>query len=77
MELLKLSMLGGWKKRSNLAEMYGLFQGLCIGKDKGITHIVILGDSLVLIQYLIKKISPRDNSLAQVLGRIKSLLDSF
>lgn len=43
----------GWgRKTNNQPEMYGLLQGLRIAEDKGIKYIIILGDSLITIQYV-------------------------
>jgi len=32
------------RKSNNQAKMYGLLQGLCIAKDKGVEDIIVLGD---------------------------------
>lgn len=57
--------------------MCGLFQGLCIAKDKGIKDIIILGDSLITISYLTNEGNSKDNYLSQILHRIRGLAKFF
>jgi len=64
-------------KTNDQIEMYGLIQGLCIVRDKGIKGIIILIYSLIIVHYLIKEGNPKDNSLALVLQRIRGLLEFF
>jgi len=65
------------RETNNKAKMYGLFQGLRIAKGKGIKDIILLWDTLITIQNLIKDGIPKDNSLALVLQRIKGLMKIF
>lgn len=69
--------MGLERKTNNQGEMYGLLQGLCITKDKCIQDIIVLGDLLVTIQYLLKEGSPKDNFLALVPHIIRDLITSF
>ena len=54
-------------KTKNQVEMYGLLQGLCISRDKGTKHSIILLDSLLIIHYLVKENTLKDNSMGSVL----------
>ena len=65
------------RKTNNQAKMYGLLQGLCIAKDKGIKYIIILGVSLITIHHLIKEGRPKENYLSLVLKSIRGFLASF
>jgi len=57
--------------------MYGRLQGLYITKDRGVEDIIIFADSLLIIQYLKNENSLKDNSLAMVLQRIRSIVVLF
>lgn len=62
---------------NNLAEMYGLFLGLQLTKKQYIPSIIILRDSLIIIQILQMSSFPKNNQLALLLWRIFGILDTF
>ena len=62
---------------NNKAEFCGLFQGLRIARDKGITNLLVFGDSCLLIQANIKKKSPSNIYLTQIFLRIRLLCKGF
>lgn len=65
------------RKTNNQDEMYGLLQGFHIAKDKGLQDIIVLGDLLVTIQYLIKEGRLKENYLVLILQIIRDLITYF
>ena len=62
---------------NNKAEFCGLLQGLRIAQTKGITNIMVFGDSHLLIQAIIRKNRPSHIHLAQIYQKIRMLSKNF
>jgi hypothetical protein len=52
---------------NNLVESYTLWCGLNLAKEDGIIRLVMLGDSLFIIQVVINKGNPSDTKLVTLL----------
>lgn len=59
--------LGTRKKIKYEVEMYRVLQGLLMIKIKGVMDLIILGDSLLLIQFLINRRNPKGNTLNKLI----------
>ena len=62
---------------NNTAEFCGLLQGLRIACSKGITSLVVFGNSRMLIQALINQKRPSQLKLALIYQKIRQLSQSF
>ena len=62
---------------NNTAEFCGLWQGLRISHSKGLTKLVVFGDSRLLIQALIRKKLPSQLKLALIFQKIQLLIKRF
>ena len=62
---------------NNIVEFCGLLQGLRIACSKGISSLVVFGDSRMLIQALINQKRPTQLKLALIYQKIRQLSQSF
>jgi ribonuclease HI len=62
---------------NNLAEAYGLFQGMEIAKLLNIHNLVMIGDSLIIIRYMQQGTNSFEARLSVVLDRTRHLSSSF
>ena len=62
---------------NNKAEFCGLLQRLRIAQTKGITNIMVFGDSRLLIQAIIRKNRPSHIHLAQIFQQNRMLSKNF
>lgn len=65
------------KRMNNWAEMFGLLIGLHLAKERELSKIEIMGDSLLTIQHLQRGSLPNNNLLSILLQKILSILNSF
>jgi ribonuclease HI len=62
---------------NDLAKVYALWCGLNLAKKKGIERLLVIGDSLLVIQAVIGPGSPSSNKIISLLKSIKRLAQSF
>ena len=62
---------------NNMAEVYGLWQGIKQLKDKGVEEDIVFGDSRLIIQALNGASQSRNMRLDRMIRRAKSLTKSF
>ena len=60
-----------------MAEALALWQGLWIAKNQGITELIVLGDSRIIIQAIIENSLPNQMHLKHLIQKIKLLSLSF
>ena len=62
---------------NNMAEAYGLWQGLKQLKDKGVGEVIVFGDSRLIIQAMNGASHFRNLRLDRLIKRIKFISKSF
>ena len=62
---------------NNIAEALALWQGLWISKNQGITELIVLGDSRIIIQAMTENSLPNQMHLKHLIQKIKLLSLSF
>ena len=62
---------------NNMAEVYGLWQGIKQLKDKGVEEAIVFGDSRLIIQALNGASQTQNMRLDRMIKRVKSLIKSF
>ena len=62
---------------NNMAEAYGLWQGLIQLKEKGVGEAIVFGDSRLIIQALNEGNRGKNDRIARMIKRIRSMVKSF
>ena len=62
---------------NNMAEAYGLWQGLIQLKEKGVGEAIVFGDSRLIIQALNEGNRSKNDRLTRMLKRIRTMIKSF
>ena len=62
---------------NNMAEAYGLWQGLVQLKEKGVGEAIVFGDSRLIMQALNEGNRSKNDRLTRMLKRIRTLTKSF
>ena len=62
---------------NNMAEAYGLWQGLLQLKEKGVGEVIVFGDSRLIIQSLNEGNRGKNDRIARMIKRIRSMVNTF
>ena len=62
---------------NNMAEAYGLRQGLIQLKEKGVGEVIVFGDSRLIIQALDEGNRSKNDHIARMIKRIRTMVKSF
>jgi len=62
---------------NNVVEAYALYEVVCIDKERNVSKIVVLGDSMMVVQAINKKIQSKRNVFNGITSRTLSLIEGF
>ena len=62
---------------NNIAEILAIWQGLCQARRLSIKHVIVIGDSSIIIQVFNLKKAPKNMVLAHYFRKILNLLNDF